>query len=204
MSDFEGISAYIVNGYLFESKEEYELALQEKKGIGYLNSQTDLSDTDKVLSLYNELIDKRIFRTVVGIEYLKQLRAALLKSAAINKKDVLPVCIPSMNTDNEKKIEKYISRKYEDKVKELDKNITKQKNKKRTSIILNIVLAIMVIAMFAISSTTSNANILNYERVLQDKYATWAGQLSDKEKELRQWEDELDARDKENAVNSQN
>ena len=49
MSDFEGIEAYVVNEYQFELREEYETALQEKKGVEYLDAQLDYGDTQKVL-----------------------------------------------------------------------------------------------------------------------------------------------------------
>ena len=70
MSDFEGIEAYVVNEYQFELREEYETALQEKKGVEYLDAQLDYGDTQKVLRTYNELIRKKIFYTPVGIDYL--------------------------------------------------------------------------------------------------------------------------------------
>ena len=56
-------------------------------------------------------------------------------------------------------------------------------------------MVIIIIAMFVITVKSDNPNILNYERVLQDKYAGWAEDLADKEEELRKWERELEKRE---------
>ena len=47
---------YIINSYQFETKEEYEQALQEKNGINYLNAQLDVNNIEKVyLYIHNHL-----------------------------------------------------------------------------------------------------------------------------------------------------
>ena len=56
-------------------------------------------------------------------------------------------------------------------------------------------LIVVIVAMFIITAKSDNPNVLNYERVLQDKYATWAEDLAEKEEELRKWERELEMRD---------
>ena len=46
-----------------------------------------------------------------------------------------------------------------------------------------------------LETNENNLSILNYERVLQDKYSSWAEDLSEKEKELRSWERELEQKE---------
>ncbi len=191
MGDFDGIQEYLVNGYRFEYKEEYESALQEKKGVEYLDAQTDYKDLNKVLSIYTELIQKKIFYTPVGLDYLRKLRSLLISSGQIEKYKILPIYVPSYKKKDNARLEKYISNKYKERVNELDKNFRKAKNSNKTSIMLNIILVFVIIAMFVILSTSDNPNVLNYERVLQDKYASWSEDLKAKEKELRDWEKRL-------------
>lgn len=50
---------------------------------------------------------------------------------------------------------------------------------------------ILVIVMFVISTTSSNPNILNYERAIQNRYVEWEQQLSDREQVVREKEKEL-------------
>jgi hypothetical protein len=45
--------------------------------------------------------------------------------------------------------------------------------------------------MFYISFTSSNPNVLNYERAVQNKYSQWEQELSDREAVIRDKEKEL-------------
>ena len=60
-----------------------------------------------------------------------------------------------------------------------------------TSIVLNIALIVAVIIMFWIATHTDQPNILNYETVITDKYATWEQELTERETAVRQAEREL-------------
>ena len=56
------------------------------------------------------------------------------------------------------------------------------------SIILNLLLVAAVIAMFVITLKSDHPNILNYERTLQDRYASWEQELTEREAVLREKE----------------
>ena len=47
MEEINEIQSYIVNGYVFETKTEYNEAVQEKKAIKYLSSELNLSNIEK-------------------------------------------------------------------------------------------------------------------------------------------------------------
>ena len=74
--------------------------------------------------------------------------------------------------------------------------IPKPKKKKQAafpiSVILNILLLITVIAMFAITLDSDNPNVLNYERALTDRYASWEQELTEREQTLRERERALE------------
>ena len=182
---------YIIDSFQFETKEEYEQALQEKKGISYLNAQLDANNIEKVYQLYMELVDKKIFITVVGIEYLKKLRGILLRDSRFSSDKLRPIRITTVNKQVKNRVEKYISSKYETEVRQQKKEKEGIRNKLNTSIIINVVLAIILIAMFFISKSSSNPTIIDYERKLQDKYASWESDLKEKEQELKDLEWEL-------------
>lgn len=42
--------------------------------------------------------------------------------------------------------------------------------------------------MFIITKNSDSPNILNYERVIQDKYSSWQSELNEKEQELKELE----------------
>ena len=182
---------YIINSYQFETKEEYEQALQEKNGINYLNAQLDVNNIEKVYQLYTELVDKKIFITVIGIEYLKKLRGILLRDSRFSADNLRPIRITTVNKQVKNRVEKYISSKYETEVRQHKKEKEGIRNKLNTSIIINVVLVLMLIAMFFISKSSSNPTIIDYERKLQDKYASWESDLKEKEQELKDLEWEL-------------
>lgn len=176
----ENIKHYIVNGYCFENEDEYRKALKEKEGIKYLNSRIVFNDIDKVTRLYEDLIDKDVFTTQIGIEYMRKLRTLIITKGG--SKDIpyaviktVPDNVPDGKPGSQKKHK-------EPKV--------PFKDKFRTSLIINIVLVIVVAIMFAIALSSSNPNIINYERVLQDKYAGWAQELSSREEALRMQENQ--------------
>lgn len=195
MADVEGIESYRVGKYQFELKEDYEVALQEKKGVEYLDSQLDYKDIGKVIATYNELVGKKIFFTPVGVEYLNRLLTIIVASGQAEPAKVMPLYVPSGRKKDSSRVEKYISRKYKDQVKDLDSTVKKLKNTNRFLGMLVAFMVIIIIAMFVITVKSDNPNILNYERVLQDKYAGWAEDLADKEEELRKWERELEKRE---------
>lgn len=195
MADVEGIESYRVGKYQFELKEDYEVALQEKKGVEYLDSQLNYKDIGKVMTTYNELVGKKIFYTPVGVEYLNRLLTIIVASGQAEPAKVMPLYVPSGRKKDSSRVEKYISRKYKDQVKGLDSTVKKLKNTNRFLGMLVAFMVIIIIAMFVITVKSDNPNVLNYERVLQDKYAGWAEDLAEKEEELRQWERELEKRE---------
>ena len=58
------------------------------------------------------------------------------------------------------------------------------------SIWINVILVIMVIAMFVIANTGSNPNILNYENAIINKYAEWEQELRERENRIVYYENE--------------
>ena len=64
-------------------------------------------------------------------------------------------------------------------------------NKKlNISIWINVILAILVIAMFVIANTGNNPNILNYENAVINKYAEWEQELRERENRIVHYENE--------------
>ena len=57
--------------------------------------------------------------------------------------------------------------------------------------VLNILLVLAVCAMFTIALNSENPNILNYERAVRDKYASWEQELTQREQTIREKEREL-------------
>jgi hypothetical protein len=56
---------------------------------------------------------------------------------------------------------------------------------------INIALIVVILCLFFITYMGENANVLNYKRVLTDRYASWEQELTQREKVIREKEKEL-------------
>ena len=63
----------VVNGYSFETQEEYEKALEEKKSIENLMKKVNLEKKELLVALYSGLVTQNKLSTVIGLEYLCRL-----------------------------------------------------------------------------------------------------------------------------------
>lgn len=171
-----------VDGYLFLQKEDAQIALQEQKKIEYLEKRLDFNKPEQVLKVYRKAVEERVFKTPVGLEYMKRLQR-YLKSQLPNE-EIPPIGLyvafePKLRPQGETVRRTVVKREQ------------KKENGLAISIILNLILVAMVIAMFVITLKSDNPNILNYERAIQDKYSAWEEELSQREQTVREKEKEL-------------
>lgn len=178
----------VVNGYSFETQEEYDKALEEKKSIERLMKKVNLDKGELLVALYSGLITQNKLSTVIGLEYLCRLRDLI-----INKKYAKAADLPPIQTGSFK-AERAVGYKLADTKQRLqDEKMQTQryKDRARTLFIFNIALFIVIAVMMYIATTGNNVNILNYERKLVDKYASWDAQLTEREQQVREAERRL-------------
>lgn len=178
----------VINGYEFDSKKEYEAALQEKETIDRLMKKVNLKNKDMLIRLYSGLVTEEKFETIVGLEYLRKLRMTIIKQGFATEEELpnIPARIFNPSKAESFKLAE-AEKKLEDR-KTLDK---KKDDKIKILIIVNVILALVIAAMIYISSTSNNINILNYEREIKDKYAFWEKELSEREANIRTLEESL-------------
>lgn len=171
---------FVVDQYLFESEEEYELALEEKKKIQYIDEHTDYRAVENVAILYKRMIDTGMFQTPVGYAYLERIREFLVRSGA--KTDNLP-SIPvkaKLTTGSRKQLVNDNKR--------LKDELEKRKKKNLITLSVCVALVVVVIALFFIAFTGDNPNILNYENAILNKYSEWEQELTERENAVREKE----------------
>ena len=203
----DDIKVITVSGFAFEDPANGEEALKEQEAIEYVNKQLNFDDTKSLLALYNQMVTRRMFHTEVGFSYLKSIQDYLMKS------DVDPAVIESIpiasseaeidsnsyNNDSseskeEQSKEKRTNNRQNDDIKAKNRErklISKNKRLMKLSvsfIVISIVLVITIGAMFVIANTSNNPTILNYEEVLQNKYASWEQDLQKREADLEKKE----------------
>lgn len=176
----------VAQGFSFYMEKDAELAELERKKIDYLEGRMDYKQPEKILQIYEKSIRERIFKTPVGIMYLKGLQDYLLAQPGIKPEQITP--IPLYQTfggdmrmaHNPARYRVKPSRKKDNKPSPL-----------AISVILNLLLAATIVVMFVITLTANQPNILNYEKVLTDRYASWEQNLTEREQVIREKEREL-------------
>ena len=180
---------FTVAGYKFATKEEAQDAKDELNAIKYLSSKTDGKDPKQVYMLYNQILDKQLFNTPVGIDYLKELQQFLYINKDIPNDKIRP--IPINNELSEMLDEKKIPL---NEIRQLKRDKNRYKDKYIKLMIVNIVLVVVIAAMAVILKTSSTPTVIDYERKLQDKYATWQEQLESQEASLKARENQTQSK----------
>lgn len=172
-----------VDGYIFGTAEDAETARQEAGKVAYLEKNMDCRNKENMLAVYQKAIEKRIFCTPVGWEYLRKLQRSLSADKELQERiPLIPLyTVFDHSAGKEKRTAPVRQTKKKGGVRRL----------LRLSMFLNILLAVAVCAMFYIAMTDSHPNILNYEKALVDKYAAWEQELKGLEGELRERERQL-------------
>ena len=176
----------LLENYTFESRETYERALQENKFINQLKEKMDLNDDKTMLRVYNKLVADKVFATVVGSTFLKELRRKIIENNLMSE-DLLPD-IPVQETEKQEadtlpqrpvKVDSYQMLYLEE----------KEKNKKmKIALIAAIVMLIGFVFInfkFEYSIFTYFTNYkANMEEELINKYENWQADLEKREEAL--------------------
>lgn len=180
------VRKYTVNGFQFGSDKDRELAETEYSSIQYINGKIENRSAETILSVYQGAIERKMFRTPVGYAYLHDLQKRMV-AMGMPREKIPPIPLMQVfdNTAN-----------YEEKPRrEVVANKRKKRNelreKNRILVIANIVLILLVIALFAISLKGSTPNMLNYRSAIINEYSSWEQELSLREGQIREKEKEL-------------
>lgn len=178
---------YQVDGYLFFSKEDRDLALEEKQKIDYFEEKTKGKNKTMLLNLYDSILDQKLFKTPVGLEYLRKLREELIADG-YEESQIRPIPLYrnySYKTGEEIDVS-YVKRR----VKPSDRG-EKKAGYLQISVCFNLLLTLLVITMFVITMKSDNPNILNYKKQILNEYASWEQELTERENRVREKEQEL-------------
>lgn len=199
MSDNKNVNnkekGFVVGGYTFKTKQEAQEAKDEMNAIKYLSGKTDSKDPKQVYVLYNKIIDRQLFYTSIGLNYLKNLQQFLYNSPDIPNDKIKPIPVKS---ETQIAIDRRRERnEHRSELHTLSIQVAKYKNNYMRIMIVNVFLVIALIAMFFILKTGSNSNVINYEVNVQNKYSSWQTELESKEAKLKEKEKELNSREAE-------
>lgn len=181
----------IVDGFQFGTKNDVEVARNEQQKIKMLEARMDYANREQVYTIYNKAIENRVFQTPIGYAYLKKLQDFLYGNPIEGKLIMsIPLYMHYGNTvrENPEQVKPRIK-------------LTREKKepiivKLQISVFLNVFLVILIGAMFFVTLTADNPNMINYENALVNKYSKWEEQLKEREALVREKEKELDLSEK--------
>ncbi len=175
-----------VGGYYFKTAEDAGLAKLEQQKIEYIEKRLHYDRPEDVLAVYEKAVENRTFQTPVGIKYLEKLHRYLEDSEVIDTQ-IQPI---PLNANFSRRVREQAAPARNRINPDIKKD--KLKNRFRISVFLNIILLLMVAAMFYITLQSDNPNMLNYEKALTNKYASWEQELREREKKIRETEREYE------------
>lgn len=175
-----------VGGYHFFTEKDAQIARMEEQKIEYLEERMDYSSPESIRYVYEKAIHERLFKTPVGLRYLDKLRDFLENQPETEPGDVIDIPL-YVSFDSELRAQASPARQRV----VPDRKKDKEKTKFTLSVILNILLVFAILSMFYISFVSEQPNIVNYERAIVNKYASWEQDLTDREQLIREKEREL-------------
>lgn len=180
----------VIDGFSFADDADVSLASAEIEKIKYIAGKMNMDNPRGVLAVYDKLITSGIFVTPVGYEYLRTLQSYLYKCKDIPDDAVKEIPVPisytrALNLRSEERDEKI---NQDRQMRTLRKTF---KNEYKISLIVNIILILMVIAMFIISLKAENPNMINYRTAILNQYSEWEQELNEREAAVKQKELEL-------------
>lgn len=187
---------YEAGGFAFPNGEMRDKAQREIDGIRYVKEHTQMDDPETVLKVYCQLINQKLFETPVGYHFLSTLQEYLMSVPYFMTENIppIPVAAPKGSQRSVQSIGEQRGAGKEN-VKVVKKVVTEKQVKNlnfkmrfRASFAINVILLLIVIGMFAVTATSGNINIINYENELIEKYESWEQKLEEKEEKLKERE----------------
>lgn len=172
---------YTFQGHTFDDEKQLIAAKKEAEAIEYLRAKTDFNNMNNLMKLYDRILDRDMMETVVGIEFLKEIRETLIGSGMFTEDQVRPVpLLPEV---------KKLKKRNETQKRSRERTLLERSERQNT--ILKVVcffLVVLVVGMFAIVLTGTRSPLaIRYEEQLVNKYASWAEELQAKENYLREY-----------------
>lgn len=192
----ENTNLYKVGGFAFCDQAAMDQAKKEAEGIRYIKNRSDMKDPDVVYQIYCRMVEQKLFETQVGYAFLYELQEYLTATPYIKNEDIpaipvakIPIESPEHSSKTDRKPKRAV-KKNDVTVERRGKN-SNYKTRFGTSLTINIILLVIVAGMFAVTATSGNINIVNYENALIEKYEQWETRLQEREKKLDEREQNL-------------
>lgn len=176
---------WIISGYEFSTKEDYEKAKKEAESVLYIKAHTDMTNAQQVLKVYNKASDMKMFQTVIGYEFMHQLYAILVKKKVMEPEYLKTIPVQKQAKERELPEDVEAANRLSEQYRVLYED-SKEKRKRK-----NIVIAFLLLLIgLMVAMVYFNYNTYDEEKVL-DKYSIWESELEEREEAVREKEKKL-------------
>lgn len=177
---------FTFQGHTFDDEKQLILAKKEAEAIEYLRAKTDFGNMNHLMKLYNRILDRDMMETVIGIDFLKEIREKLESSGMFTEEQIRPVpLLPAV---------KKMKKRAEAQKRSKERMLLERSERQNTMLkIICFFLTVLVIGMFVIVLTGKRSPLaVRYEEQILNKYASWAEELQAKEDYLRAYVRQLE------------
>ena len=188
----------VVEGFVFDNDEEYQMALKDAEMFEILWGKIKNSNGKMAIELYESLLVSDKIKTVVGMYNIKLLQNYLIKNGYVSENEITPIVgfigKKVSTTDAVKSYEYAYKMKYLVDQKVNDK-LEKYKSMVGTLKVVVLILSVVVAIMFVVQANGGTANYASSKEAVIDEYSEWEENLNDREKEVKEREEELKTND---------
>ena len=176
---------YFMDGYAFATKEEYNIAMREKRNINSIRAKMDMNNKDSVLIIYRKLAGKRLLISPVGIAFMRELRTHLIEDFHVEETDIPMISVSSNHSMSSlDRSGQYTNQQLLRQIKEKNRTLTTLK-------IVIFGLLVIIVGMFVVTVTGDNSGYFDVENRVLDKYSSWEEELNQREKAVKEAEEKL-------------
>lgn len=188
-----------INGYLFESNQEFIKAQREKQVVDQMKQTMDWKEPKTAYKLYLKILDKNSFTTIIGIHFLWELRSVILRSGMELNGELPSVPVKGMEiVDNEtnspdKNVRQSaaMSALQEAQVEKYRLTAEKCQTSNKIKNIVIAFLVLIIVGMLAISQLTPYSIFTDYETKIINQYEEWEKELEAREAAVTERENAL-------------
>lgn len=186
--------SYVIDGYVFQNRKDFEQANKERETISYLSAHTDMSDMKAVYKIYKTASEKQSFQTVFGLKYMADLRKILVESEIVTEDVLEPIPVGRVLAA------KTLPQAGDGQAEEYRKAYEKARGGNLVKNLLIGVLLVVVVGMMAITYNNQYSvftYFTNYKEKMREEllneYQEWEESLEEREDAVEKKEKEREA-----------
>lgn len=186
--------SYVIDGYVFQNRKDFEQANKERETISYLSAHADMSDMKAVYKIYKTASEKQSFQTVFGLKYMEGLREILVDSGMVTEDVLEPIPVGRVLSPNamphggDRSAEEYRMAYEKARGGNLFKNLL-------IGVLLMVIVGMLVITynnQYSVFTYFTDYKEKMREELL-DEYQEWEKSLKDREDAVEEKEKKLEA-----------